>query len=174
MFGVCKNTVKVLFMKSKVNSLCLLLSLNSTEYCGTTTGRGLALNLSVRRFLNLLSPRCVTLGRFFIVLNSSIALSRSFRSDFTALTFIYINFRAVNFSTVNVWILECHDLSIVCPWSEVRSLGWSLGCVLVVQLSVCKAVVHLYVLRRCSLRRVSSSTQSCWLVLLEIRLVWTK
>jgi hypothetical protein len=75
---------------------------------------------------------------------------------------------------VNVWILECHNLSIVCPWSEVWSLRWSLGCVLVVQFSVCEAVVHLYVLRRCSLRRVSSSTQSRRLVLLEIRLAWKK
>jgi hypothetical protein len=168
LFRICKNTVKVLLVKSKVNTLWLLLNFKSAEDCGTTTGRRLALSLSVGRFLNLLSFRDVTLGWLFIIPNFTTSLSWSFWPGISTFTFIDVDFWAVNFPSMNVRVLKCHYLSFVSPWSEVGGLRGGFGCGLVVQLSVSKAVVHLYVLWRRSLRWVSRSTWSGWLVLLKV------
>ena len=167
LLGVCEHAVQVLFLKSKVDSLrLLLLNFKSAKNRRTTPRWRLAVWLSERRFLNLGPFRDVTLGRLLFVLYFSTALSWSFWSGISALTFVNVDLRTVNFSTVDVRVLQCHNLAFVSPGRKVRSLrrGFSSG--LVVQLSVCKSVVHLYILGRRSLWWVSCSTRSYCLVLL--------
>ena len=152
LFSVCERTVQVLFLKSKVNSLRLLLLNFKSAKDGRTTARWrLAMCLTEGRFLNLGSLGDVTLGRLLFVLNFSTALSRSFRSGIAALAFVNVDLRTVNLSSVNVRVLQRHYLAFVSSGRKVRSLRRGFSCGLVVHLSVYKSVVHLYILGRRSL-----------------------
>ena len=152
LFSICEHTVQVLFLKSKVNSLrLLLLNFKSAKYGRATARWRLAMCLTEGRFLNLGSLGDVTLGRLLFVLNFSTALSRSFRSGIAALAFVNVDLRTVNLSTVNLRVLQRHYLAFVSSGCKVRSLRRGFSCGLIVHLSVYKSVVHLYILGRRSL-----------------------
>jgi hypothetical protein len=69
------------------------------------------------------------LSHFTFVLNSTIVLSRSFRSWFLYFTLINVNFWAINFSAMNLRILQRHYLTILRPQRSLLWFCWCFCCV---------------------------------------------
>ena len=135
--GSARLQIVFFLVKSKVESLLWLATRNrvSLEDCKAAT-RGILSCVGAVLFLFkilcflLYIGGCMYLRDFAsLALDFTVALNRCLRPRVLDVALIHVDFRAVNFAAMDLWILQRHDLSVDIAVGTGLWLGGSLCCV---------------------------------------------